>query len=246
MSTDERKSSDDLIREARRRLDTPSVEPEGEPFVIEPESPLLESSKPAESPEEIVYRSQIEERASAEPEERVQPDDFAPGPSESGAKRWLTWAAIVLALGAGLFLRGLGDASRDDSGEIVGAGDLDVMDLQVGDCFNDPEEFEELVFEVAAVPCAEAHDNEVFAVVSVAGVFSAFPGTPVLDEYSYDLCSGDLFDSYVGTTYLESELEVFSFTPTQESWDQGDREFTCILFRWDFAKLSGSARNSGL
>jgi hypothetical protein len=41
-------------------------------------------------------------------------------------------------------------------------------------------------------------------------------------------------------------LEVFTFTPTQDSWDDGDREFVCALYRLDFGKLTGTARGSGL
>lgn len=144
-------------------------------------------------------------------------------------------------------MAGLGDVTRDDSGQIVDAGEVDVLDLQIGDCFNDPEEFEELVYAVAAVPCSEPHDNEVFAVELLDDVFSGtFPGFLVLDEYTYDVCSGDLFDNYVGISYFSSQLEVFAFTPSEESWNEGDRGFMCVLYRFDLQKLTGSARDSGL
>jgi hypothetical protein len=162
--------------------------------------------------------------------------------------------ALVVRFGLGLAVfAGIGlfssfnDASRDDSGEIASSGDLDVMTLQVGDCFDDPSELDEVVFDVAALPCSEPHDNEVFFLVPVAGIFGdTFPGDDALQEYSYEACVGDQFDSYVGTDYLDSSLEVFTFTPTDESWDLGDREIVCVLFRLDFSKLIGTARNSGL
>ncbi|HSM45764.1 MAG TPA: hypothetical protein VK969_12175, partial [Acidimicrobiia bacterium] len=74
----------------------------------------------------------------------------------------------------------------------------------------------------------------------------AFPGQDALWEHSYEICSGPLFDSYVGTRYLESSLDVFSFTPSSESWDEGDRDFVCALYRVDFGQLTGTARGSGL
>jgi hypothetical protein len=144
------------------------------------------------------------------------------------------------------FFTSLNDADRDGSGEIVSGGQLDVMSLQVGDCFNDPEELEQVVFDVAAVPCSDPHDNEVFAVAPLGGAFGdSYPGEEALDEYSYEICSGQLFDNYVGAAYADSSLEVFSFSPTEESWNDGDREFVCSLYRIDFGRITGTARGSG-
>ena len=57
--------------------------------------------------------------------------------------------------------------ARDDDGAIVERGALSVFSMRVGDCFDDPDhliagELLELG-EVPGVPCAEPHDNEVFA-----------------------------------------------------------------------------------
>jgi hypothetical protein len=155
---------------------------------------------------------------------------------------------LVLAVFAGIGLfSSFNDASRDGSGEIVGSGDLDVWTLQVGDCFDDPADLDDVVFDVAALPCSEPHDNEVFSLVPIAGTFGeTYPGDAAIQEYSYEACIGEPFDSYVGTDYLDSSLEVFTFTPSDESWDEGDREVVCVLFRLDFEKLTGTARNSGL
>jgi len=153
----------------------------------------------------------------------------------------------LLILGGWNLLTGLDDASRDESGEIVSGGDLDVMTLQVGDCFNDLDDLEGPVSNVAAVPCDEVHDNEVFLVQALGGSFGDdFPGVDALGEHAYIRCSGPSFDSYVGRSYLDSVLEVFSFTPTEDSWAQGDREVVCALFRLDGEPLNRSASGSGL
>ncbi|MFZ0015631.1 MAG: septum formation family protein [Acidimicrobiia bacterium] len=153
----------------------------------------------------------------------------------------------LLILGGWNLFTGLDDASRGDDGEIVSGGDLDVMTLQVGDCFNDPDDLDGPVSDVAAVPCHEEHDNEVFLVQTLDDSFGdAFPGVDVLGEHAYIGCSGPSFDSYVGRSYLDSVLEVFSFTPTEDSWAEGDREFVCALFRLDGAPLGRSASGSGL
>jgi hypothetical protein len=254
---DERKSSEDLIREANRKLrsspDVPDsvshhpADPDrptgtGElryPVVSEPSISAFEKPQvreyPAWSPDHVIGGDPVDSL-------RVRP---------AGMSRIVTLLVrfglgIAVFAGIGLF-SSFNDASRDDSGEIASGGDLDVMTLRVGDCFDDPSELDDVVFDVAALPCSEPHDNEVFSVLPIAGIFGeTFPGDAALQEYSYEACVGEAFDSYVGTDYLSSSLEVFTFTPTDESWGIGDREIVCVLFPLDFSKLTGTARNSGL
>ena len=244
MANGERKSSEDLIREAHQRLQSLQPDPTaGVPGedVEAGASPALESQS---TPHALQYRSQDETVSTTFPPDPIE-RRVATGIGFSG--RWVGWVIGALVLAGWGFFTSLDDANRDGSGEIVAAGDLDVMTLQVGDCFDDPEVIDEVVFDVAAVPCTEAHDNEVFAVQSVASDFGGvFPGLDALEQHGYEFCSGQTFDSYVGASYLDSALEVFSFTPTEESWDQGDREIVCALFRLDFAPLTESAQGSGL
>jgi hypothetical protein len=246
MATGERKSSEDLIREAHQRLG--SLHPHPDADVLDAEAgvdavapPGVASQPPTRA---LQYRSQDEKVTTTFPPDPIE-RRVATGIGFSG--RWVGWAITALVFSAWGLFTSLDDANRDGSGEIVAAGDLDVMTLQVGDCFDDPEVLDEVVFDVAAVPCTDSHDNEVFAVQSVSAVFGgAFPGLDALEQHGYEVCSGQTFDSYVGASYLDSALEVFTITPTEESWDQGDREIVCALFRLDFAPLTGSARGSGL
>ena len=50
--------------------------------------------------------------------------------------------------------------------------------------------------------------------------------------------------SYVGLAYEESELEVFPITPTEGSWESGDREIICALYNLDFSKITGSMQGA--
>lgn len=235
------KSSEDLIREANQRLRSNSSQPE---TTFETSIDPSDEVSPPEAPQGIEYRSQ----------QNTEPADLATGRLQTQPEPRIRisrgWARLILSalvFGGWFLFTTLDDAGRNDSGEIVAAGDLDVMSLQVGDCFDDPEDLEEVVFDVAAVPCMGPHDNEVFAVQPLAAAFGdSYPGDDALSDYTYEVCSGTLFDSYVGTAYADSSLEVFTFTPTQESWSEGDREFVCALFRLDFAKLTSTARESGL
>jgi hypothetical protein len=257
MADGDRRTSDDLIRDANRRLRGASSEPES----VEESLPAGSDSTPPGGPEPIQYRSQQEpvrpETTHDRPDEtegNVSTQTEQGGPIETRPRRRIRIGGILarlilaaLVFGGWTFFTSLNDANRDDSGAIVAQGDLDVMSLQIGDCFNDPEELDEVVFDVAAVPCAEPHDNEVFSVQSIGTAFGdAYPGDAALEQHSYEVCSGAPFDAYVGTAYLDSSLDVFTFTPTAESWDEGDREYVCALYRLDFGQLTGTARDSGL
>lgn len=242
MSDRDPKSSADLVREARNRLSEPHPEPALEEGLLDDEQVVASRAEPESAGH--VYRSQVTD---AIPQlSAVNPIGYAPTDTRPWyTQRWVWWAVIaVLGLGYGLFTS-LDDADRDGSGQIVAAGDLDVMTVQAGDCFDDPEEFG-VVFNLDAIPCSQPHDNEVFALQSIAGIWSDYPGQDTVDAYAFEQCTGSLFDDFVGTEYLDSALDVFTLTPTPESWDQNDREIVCALYRLDFAKLTGTARSSGL
>lgn len=252
MTDDQRKSSEDLIREANSRLRTPQddgVPDPGPPTSATPTLPDAlrhpEAGEAYQAPKEPVPAHFPPDRGPT-----TDPSHPAPGARPSPGSRILALGVrfgIGIALFAGIsFFSSLNDADRDGSGELVSAGDLDVMALQVGDCFDDPEELDEVVFDVAAVPCSEAHDNEVYSLVPITAFGTAYPGDSALQDFSYEACVGEPFSQYVGIDYLDSALEVFTFTPTEESWDDGDRDVVCVLFKLDLSKSIGTARNSGL
>ena len=163
------------------------------------------------------------------------------------------WRPGVVCLLAGLLLSGLlvaacGGAERDDSGAIRGGGDLGVFALRVGDCFDDPpgvlSEFGAEFTEVDAVPCAEGHDNEVFAIADhPAGVDVSYPGTEALNDYGLVYCLGE-FERYVGTPYEVSRLDLWVISPSESSWERDDRELVCALFDLNLQKLTGSMGGS--
>lgn len=244
--SNQRKSSEDLIREARDRLSEPSESSETPTPTFDREAfetPMATvSPTTVDEPPSHVYRSQMTEPS-------VEPPPISPIERSRPASPWIAkligWGVIAL-IGFGVaFFTSLDDASRDGTGEIVEAGDLDVMTIQEGDCFDDPETTD-VVFSLDAVPCSQPHDKEVFAVASIVGVWDEFPGQTTLENYAYEQCSGSLFDDFVGVAYFDSALDVVTLTPSTESWDQGDREIVCALYRLDFEKMTGSARNSGI
>ena len=111
------------------------------------------------------------------------------------------------------------DADRDESGSIVGGGQIDVFTMREGDCFNDPQEIiddstvEVDVQDVAGLPCSEPHDNEVYAVFDVS--LSTFPGDGSMFDVATDECL-KRFRGFVGISYKESILDIFAIYPTSE------------------------------
>ncbi len=117
-----------------------------------------------------------------------------------------------------------------------------VFSLEVGQCFNDPDETGE-ISDVAIVDCAETHNNEVFHLFDIPG--DDFPGTDAVLELASQGCIG-AFDAYVGTPYLDSAFEIFPIYPTEDSWNRGDdREVVCGLYDLTTNEKVGTARNSG-
>ena len=123
------------------------------------------------------------------------------------------WALAALALVAGCGQ----DAERDQAGGIVAEGAVDVFTMHVGDCFDDQADEENGIDSVPGKPCNEPHDNEVFYKFDVS--LSDWPGDDAMEELGYNECLKH-FQSYVGQTYEDSSLEVYSIRPTSNSWNR--------------------------
>jgi hypothetical protein len=143
-------------------------------------------------------------------------------------------------------LAGCGGAERSSEGNIVSGGDLNVFQVRVGDCFEDPPGILDAdnleVEEIEAVPCSEPHDNEAYHDFSLGP--GPWPGEVAIFGEADEECFAK-FESYVARDYQESRLEFSYFFPTEQSWGGGDREVVCYLFDVNLEKLSGSMRNSG-
>ena len=143
--------------------------------------------------------------------------------------------ALILALS---FATGAcDDAERDEAGKVQTAGDMSVYQLRAGDCFNGGERVaeetgqERTVKRVTAVPCDQAHDNEVFAVFEhPAAAEARFPGEEAVNQVAQDGCL-ERFQPYVGQPYDGSELKVAVIAPGEQSWqEEDDRVIACILY----------------
>jgi hypothetical protein len=156
----------------------------------------------------------------------------------------LSWIrnTIVGVSGVGIVSAGvLGfDATvRNDSGEIVESGALGVFSMQVGDCINDIDFGASEISEGLGVPCSEPHVYEVYYETFLEGL-----DLESIKQMADEECLSG-FESYVGVPFKESALYYSVLFPSPESYDEGDREITCLLVTEDGSKLTGSMRGSG-
>ncbi|GLU47946.1 septum formation family protein [Nocardiopsis ansamitocini] len=102
----------------------------------------------------------------------------------------------------------------------------DVFELSVGDCI--PEETGEgEVSSVETVECSEPHSSEVYASFMVPD--GDYPGEDAILEQADTDCREE-FETFVGTNYDESELDLTYLYPVEQSWDQlDDREILCFV-----------------
>lgn len=127
---------------------------------------------------------------------------------------------------------GSGGTTGTDSGAgSVGSNENNVMELTVGDCFNESEMNSALMgSEVQGVPvvdCSEPHDSEFF--YSEILPEGDFPGTESVNASAEEACFGQPFTDFVGVEFAVSEIYASFLTPIEAGWEAGDREILCYV-----------------
>jgi hypothetical protein len=114
------------------------------------------------------------------------------------------------------------------------------LELNVGDCL--PEELSgDSISTVDVVPCEQEHYQEVFHTEDLD--HASFPGSETVDTEAEELCSA-AFEDFVGVPYNDSELYLNYLTPTEGSWELGDREVVCLIYDPE-GNTTGSLENAG-
>ena len=115
-------------------------------------------------------------------------------------------------------------------------------DLAVGTCFDVPTTTE--VSTVEKHECTEAHDAEVIYTGEYTGG-DTYPLAISVTDYLSTTCA-PAFETYVGESYdTNTTLDMGYFKPSLDSWNQGDRTFTCYVHDVNDAKLTNSVKTSG-
>ena len=129
---------------------------------------------------------------------------------------WVVIGGVAIVLLAGNIV------GRDADGRIDEAGLIDELSLVAGDCVNDPEEDAVLL---SALPCAEPHDAEVFARITLSG--DGWPGADNIRRRARAGCRNRLAQSHPrefealigGVTY---------FSPDRVDWAIDDHDVICF------------------
>lgn len=176
----------------------------------------------------------------------------AVAPPERGRRR--TQARFVVL---GLVVIGVityswfNNASRSATGEIDKSGELSVSDLRVGDCYDLPGDLasfdpmasgEETVDKAIAKPCTDPHHYEVFYTGAIGG--SRYPTDADFKTWADTYCV-PAFGTYVGKSYQDSVLDMFTFHPVADGWAQGDHGMQCCLVDPLRHALTSTLKGSG-
>jgi hypothetical protein len=155
----------------------------------------------------------------------------------------------------------LDETERDEDGQVVEGGDVGVFKLRVGDCldipFDDPATepgatvASDEVESFDAVPCDQPHTGEVILVdEQFYADLDEFPGENAAFESATPACITAI-DDYTGTSYEQSQFDIYSLVPTEDSWDiMDDRTLVCIGYTLDeslttVVETTGSMRAPG-
>ncbi len=126
------------------------------------------------------------------------------------------------------------------SGGIVLEGYVANGPQAIGQCFDEPA----AEGPIPAIPCEEAHEFEVFAVLEHGDAGQRrYPGDDAFARVAAS-CLESAFAEYVGLPYESSSLLVAWELPTAESWALGNRAVACLLFASP-GELSAPMRSTG-
>ncbi len=136
------------------------------------------------------------------------------------------FSGLIVIVVVAVIVVGLGFLFRD---RVTGQA----ADLQVGDCFDIPADASAsaTVNDVLHHPCTDAHEGEVFAVLTYPGDSSAvYPTQDAFDAFAAAQC-GPAFTSYTGLALsAPTNLEGSYLFPTPDGWTSNDdRKITCYL-----------------
>lgn len=159
----------------------------------------------------------------------------------------LAIAGLLLSAGWALgFLAAVNFAAHHSAGSDSTGSDMfdshqvNAFHLKAGSCFNRP--LGSRSAEVDVVPCAEPHDAELFAMVSVPG--GPYPGETSLKATAERECGQRVAGALAeGVNY--PDLQVRFFVPLKSSWIFGVQRIDC-LFRGTAGPLTGPVRDIGV
>ena len=121
---------------------------------------------------------------------------------------------------------------------------VSIEDLKAGDCISDiatdTQDSQKVATEATVVDCSTPHQYEMVGTGDTTA--STFSEADTNTEMS-KICE-PLVTSYVGSPSKANSYRILAVTPSQETWDQGDRTFVCFAQNSDKSPLNNSIKNS--
>lgn len=118
-------------------------------------------------------------------------------------------------------------------GPPIGAVAEGLRSVQAGQCYvpprDDPDAEDVAVW---IVDCGTPHSHEIIDVVTYDGPVGKggrYPGSGFIQEWADEACA-TRFESFVGTPWTRSDLELEMWWPSPDSWDRSDRRVICAAF----------------
>ena len=158
----------------------------------------------------------------------------ATAPKRPGWQRWLRYwwiPALGIALLVGWLLT---TAQRGDDGSLTSAGNVSVDRAACRRLLHGADEEE--ISDVDGVPCDESHEYEVFAVRIVRA--STYPTEAEFEAiFSRSACRPS---GLRGHSVCQLRAMAPMITPSEESWGDGDRSSSALLYDPNDAELTES------
>jgi len=146
------------------------------------------------------------------------------------------WVVGIVAI---VIVAALSSGTTDDpSTNLADSGDVNVQRLTPGQCLNGLKEGS-AIRDLPAVPCAEPHEGEVYAVFDLAD--GAFPGDAEVAKLAEDGCV-DRLETAAPKAAEDPDVEIYFLHPTQSSWRLGDQGVACVAMSAK-GKVTGSIKD---
>jgi hypothetical protein len=130
---------------------------------------------------------------------------------------------------------------RDETGAVTEEVETDPFAITTGDCIMDPGNGD--ISKLKMVPCTGTHDLETYAMTTLPD--GEFPGESAVLEASDAYCLEE-FERFIGLPYDDSELGMYTFYPSDQSWTwAGDRDVFCLAGEYEGASAPGSLKGAG-
>ena len=140
--------------------------------------------------------------------------------------RALAVAGLVLSLAWLAGFGALGAYSNAHPAADTAAGNVNPLELAVGDCFQQPPLTGQTSLPtVLKVSCNRSHNAVIVATVTPPN--TAYPGISTLLDQAVALCHTQVLN-YLGRQL--GRLNYAAFAPSQQRWESGYRTASCVLF----------------